>query len=66
MTKQAKLKHISKVMDMVSKDVEKDVADFEGKEFTGKNVAEWMGNLSAAVQAVANAVKGIVDEELLK
>ena len=52
---------IIKVMDMVAKDVEADAHNFEGKEFNGRNVATYLGNLGAGVAAVANAVKAILE-----
>ena len=52
---------IIKVMKMVAEDVENDAKSFDGKPFTGKTMAEYMGNHGAAIKAIANAV-----EEILK
>ena len=48
-------------MEMVVEDVKKDAADFDGKPFTGRTMAEYMGNHGAAIAAVANAVKEILE-----
>lgn len=64
--KENKLKRISEVMGLVSHDMENDVKNFEGKPFNGRTLGEAHGQLCAAVQAVAKALKQIVDEELLK
>jgi len=62
--KQDKLKRISEVMGMVIEDMESDVKEFNGKPFTGKTLGELHGTLAATIQAVAKAVKFLVDEEL--
>ena len=52
---------IIKVMQMVAEDVENDAKNFDGKEFNGKNVAEYFGNHGAAIKALADAVKAILE-----
>lgn len=42
-----------KVCEQVAVDVEKDAADFDGKPFTGKTMAEYMGYHGAAIKALA-------------
>jgi len=59
-----KINKIIKVMEMVAKDVENDAKDFDGKPFTGKTMAEYMGFHGAAIAAVANAVKEILSSKL--
>ena len=54
---------IIRVMDMVSKDVEEDAENFDGKEFNGRNVATYFGNQGAAIKAIADAVKAILEEQ---
>ena len=61
MNKEKKEK-IIKVMKAVAQDVEDDASNFEGKDFNGKNVATYLGNHGAAIKAVANAVKEILQE----
>ena len=53
---------IIKVMDMVAKDCKEDASNFDGKEFNGKNVATYFGNQGAAICAVANAIKTILED----
>jgi hypothetical protein len=52
----SRLEQLKPVLKMVAEDVEQDATDFDGKPFTGKVVAEYMGNHGAAIQAVANAL----------
>ena len=56
-----KRKKMIEVMAMVMDDVEKDATDFDGKPFTGKTMAEYMGNHGAAIKAIASAVKNILE-----
>ena len=55
---------IIKIMSMVAQDTEEDSKNFDGKEFNGKNVATYFGNHGAAIQAVADAVKSILEDDL--
>lgn len=50
------------VMKMVAEDVKNDATNFEGKPFTGKTMAEYMGNHGAAIAAVANAIKELLND----
>ena len=59
---QQKKDRIIEVMAMVAADVEKDATDFDGKPFTGKTMAEYMGNHGAAIKAVADAIKEILED----
>ena len=45
-----------KILSMISKDVEQDAKNFEGKPFTGKNVAEYFGNHGAAIVALSKVI----------
>jgi hypothetical protein len=53
---------IIKMMKTVIKAVENDTADFDGKPFTGKIIAEYMGYHGAAIVAVASAIKEMLEE----
>ena len=46
----------------VEDDTEKDAKEFDGKPFTGKTMAEYMGNHGAAIAAVAKAVRLIAND----
>ena len=61
--KESKKSRIIKVMEMVMEDVKNDATEFDGKLFTGKTVAEYMGNHGAAIRAVAEAVKEILEAQ---
>jgi hypothetical protein len=50
------LTHVISMLDTIAADVEADVTKRDGQEFTGRNVAEMHGELSACVQAVSNCV----------
>lgn len=52
-----------KIMNMVMEDTERDANEFDGKPFNGRTMAIYMGNHGAAIKAVANAVKEILEEE---
>lgn len=56
-----KREKIIKVMNMVAEDVEHDAADFDGKPFDGKTIGTYMGNHGAAIKAVVEAIKEILD-----
>lgn len=62
--KQDKLKRISEVMGMIAEDMESDVKRWADAPFTGKTLGTIHGELCATIQAVANAVKVLADEEL--
>lgn len=49
-----------KICEEVSKDVENDAKEFDGKPFTGKTVAQYFGNHGAAISALANVLKEIL------
>ena len=60
--KKEKRDKIIKVMEMVAADTETDAHEFEGKEFNGRNVATYLGRSGAAIKAVADAVKAILED----
>ncbi len=49
-----------KVCQEVSKDVENDIKQFEGKEFNGKNVATLFGYQAAAINALSNILIQVI------
>jgi len=61
--KKEQRKKIIGVMKMVAEDVKNDATDFDGKPFTGKTMAEYMGNHGAAIAAIAKAVMVILEEQ---
>jgi hypothetical protein len=50
------------VLRTIAQDMGEDARDFDGQPFTGRTVAEYMGNHSAAIAAIA----GILADELYK
>jgi hypothetical protein len=57
-------KKMIKVLEMIAKDQEADVYNFEGKPFDGCTVAEYFGNNGAAIASLANIVKSLIESQL--
>ena len=51
-----------KILSMIEEDMERDVRQFEGKEFNGRNVSTQLGNQAAAISALANVIKATLEE----
>jgi len=51
-----------KVLEMIATDMKNDAANFDGRPFTGKTVAEYFGNQGAAISALTNIVKSILEQ----
>ncbi len=51
------------VLEMIAKDMENDAREFDGQPFNGKTVAAYFGRQGAAIAALANVVKLILEEE---
>ena len=49
------------VLEMIAKDMKNDAKEFDGKPFNGRTVAEYFGNQGAAIAALANIVKSILE-----
>ncbi len=47
----------SEVLAAIAKDVERDISEFEGKPFTGKNVSTLFGYQAAAIKTLAEILK---------
>ena len=54
---------IIEVLDKISEDAKNDAKHFDGKEFNGRNVAEYLGNLGASISALSNIIKIIVKDK---
>ena len=50
-----------KVLSMIAEDMKNDAKEFDGKPFNGKTVAEYFGNQGAAIAALADIVKSILE-----
>jgi len=53
-----------KLLDLISEDMRDDAEYYDGKPFNGKNVAEYNGKQGAAIQALANILKLIIEDIL--
>ena len=47
---------------MIAEDMEKDAANFDGRPFDGKTVAEYFGNHGAAIAALADIMRAILTD----
>ena len=50
-----------KVLEMIARDMESDAKNLDGKPFTGKTLGEYLGNQGAAIAALADIIKSILD-----
>ena len=55
-----------KVLEMIMKDVRDDAENFDGRPFNGKTVAEYFGNHGAAIAALANIIKAMINHKEVK
>lgn len=51
------------ILEMIAKDMKDDATNFDGKEFNGRNVAEYFGNHGAAITALANIMRTHLEKE---
>ena len=51
-----------KICGRIAQDVENDASDFDGKPFTGKTMAEYMGNHGAAIQGLSRILAEVLKE----
>jgi hypothetical protein len=54
-------KKIVETLEMIAQDMADDAKNFDGKPFTGRTVAEYFGNHGAAIAALANIIKSLVE-----
>ena len=52
-----------KLLEMIMEDTKNDAASFDGRPFTGKVVAEYFGNHGAAIAALANIIKSMLEKK---
>lgn len=45
----------------IAKDVENDAKEFDGKPFTGKTMAEYMGYHGAAIKALSHVIEQVLN-----
>lgn len=51
------------ILNTIAEDMKNDAEKFDGKPFNGKTVAEYFGNQGAAIAALANIVKSILENK---
>lgn len=51
-----------KSLQMVADDMATDATEFDGRPFNGRTVAEYCGNQGAAIAAVANILKMLLED----
>ena len=54
-------KQMIEKLDMIAADMKSDAARFDGQPFNGKVVAEYFGCQGAAIAALANIIKSILE-----
>ena len=50
------------VLEMIATDMKNDAKEFDGKPFNGKTVAAYFGNQGAAIAALADIVRSILEQ----
>ena len=55
-----------KVLETIAKDMKDDASNFDGKPFNGRTVAEYFGNQGAAIAALCNIVKSLLESGGIK
>lgn len=50
-----------KVLEMIAEDMKNDCIEFSGKPFTGKTVGAYFGNQGAAIAALSNIIKSMIE-----
>ncbi len=50
------------VLEMIAADMKNDARDFDGRPFNGKVVASYFGNQGAAIAALADIMKSILEQ----
>jgi len=51
------------ILEMIAEDMKNDAEKFDGRAFNGRTVAEYNGNQGAAIAAVANIVRSMLEKE---
>ena len=52
----------SKTLGIIETDMKNDAESFDGRPFNGKTVAEYFGNQGAAIAALADIMKSILEQ----
>ena len=54
---------VRNTLKLIADDMRTDAKNFDGKEFNGKNVAEYFGYHGAAITALANIILELLEEK---
>lgn len=57
------MKTAQEVCREIAIDMQEDATRFDGQPFTGKTMAEYMGNHGAAIAALAKIIEGMLDSK---
>jgi len=52
-----------KTLKMIADDMKNDAEYYEGRDFNGRNVSEYFGKQGAAIAALANIMRSILEEK---
>lgn len=52
-----------KLCEKIAEDMKNDATEFDGKPFTGRSVGEYFGNHGAAIAALADLIKSIMEDQ---
>ena len=55
--------HRIEVCEMIAEDAKNDAKNFDGRVFNGRVVAEYFGNHGAAIAALADIIKSMLEEK---
>ena len=53
----------TEVLKMIAEDMKNDAEEFDGRPFNGRTVAQYFGRQGAAIAALANIVKSMLEQE---
>ena len=51
-----------KILKLIADDMKRDAENFEGKPFDGKTVSQYFGHQGAAIAAIANILRLILED----
>ena len=54
---------MTETLELIAYDMKNDAKEFDGRPFTGRVVAEYFGNQGAAIAALAEIVKVMLNKE---
>ena len=54
---------VIEILEEISKDMKEDAKNFDGRLFNGNTVAEYFGHHGAAIAALANILKSILEDK---